>query len=299
LKKLLSYKQWLTVSEAARYLSREFDFEVFERDVIQYALGKHLKLSLFFSKVVFTRRIRFCQFSDENLMLAISRVPEDASDDYRLISIQMHFLGSNYKQHNKGLDYSDEIEGLSGCVDLIALGGGKALLEDLHLQYVSPTLSKPRLDPLIESVVVEKANSPDEIYQLLKLKAGIEGDDIDYFDFSNYCAVSEFPSESLLVIRTEELQRFILDIKADGDKIHEGISNRSFLEALGLMALVIAETNPSAYKKSGRQINATALAQVVQSKANEFLGDRTNKYHGLTNLNKAIAKGIEEINRAL
>ncbi|MDO9141855.1 MAG: hypothetical protein Q7U38_16165, partial [Methylobacter sp.] len=46
--KLLKFKEWLTVSEAAKHLSAICDEEVSEADVLRLALDGHLKLSVNF-----------------------------------------------------------------------------------------------------------------------------------------------------------------------------------------------------------------------------------------------------------
>ena len=46
--KLLKFKKWVTVPEAARHLSTTFEEEIHESDVLQLAFDRHLKLSVYF-----------------------------------------------------------------------------------------------------------------------------------------------------------------------------------------------------------------------------------------------------------
>ncbi|MHB9100341.1 MAG: hypothetical protein ACYC2E_02320 [Sulfuricella sp.] len=51
MRKLDKLKKWLTIVDAARYLSIAFDEDVSEADVLRLALDGHLKLSVNFTAV--------------------------------------------------------------------------------------------------------------------------------------------------------------------------------------------------------------------------------------------------------
>lgn len=115
-----------------------------------------------------------------------------------------------------------------------------------------------------------------------------------------------YPSIEDIFVKIDELTEFEENFKNSSDqcqekqtKIFKGISNNSFLEAVGLMAVLIAEQNES-YKKHEGQLNSQAIADLVQSKANSVLGgDFKEKHKGLSNLNKVITAGIDEINKQI
>lgn len=113
-----------------------------------------------------------------------------------------------------------------------------------------------------------------------------------------------YPSIEDIFVTIDELTEFEESFKNASDqrqekqnKVFKGISNDSFLEAVGLMAVIIAEQDES-YKKHEGQLNSKAIADLVQSKANSLLGGKhKDKHKGLSNLNKVITAGIDEINK--
>lgn len=115
-----------------------------------------------------------------------------------------------------------------------------------------------------------------------------------------------YPSIEDIFVNIDELTEFEENFKNIGDrgeekqiKIFKGISNNSFLEAVGLMAKLIAEQDES-YKKHDGQLNSQAIAELVQSEANSLLsGKFKEKHKGLSNLNKVITAGIDEINKQI
>jgi hypothetical protein len=120
---------------------------------------------------------------------------------------------------------------------------------------------------------------------------------------NNFFGGDFYPSIEDIFVNIDELTEFEenynnADQSAEKQtRIFNGISNNSFLEAVGLMAKIIAEQEES-YKKQGGQVNSQAIATLVQSKANNLLGGKhKDKHKGLSNLNKVITAGIDEINK--
>ncbi|WP_186026074.1 hypothetical protein [Burkholderia gladioli] len=62
--KLLTLKDWLTVPEAARHLSRIFNEEVGEADVLRFALDGRLKLSVHFVNNAYANPGKLCRSED-------------------------------------------------------------------------------------------------------------------------------------------------------------------------------------------------------------------------------------------
>ncbi|MBU9272705.1 hypothetical protein [Burkholderia gladioli] len=62
--KLLTLKEWLNVPEVARHLSRIFNEEVGEADVLRFALDGRLKLSVHFVNNAYANPGKFCRTDD-------------------------------------------------------------------------------------------------------------------------------------------------------------------------------------------------------------------------------------------
>lgn len=62
--KLLNLREWLTVPEAARYLSNIFEEEISESDLLRISLGGHLKLSVYFVNYANARRWEVVSYED-------------------------------------------------------------------------------------------------------------------------------------------------------------------------------------------------------------------------------------------
>jgi hypothetical protein len=89
------------------------------------------------------------------------------------------------------------------------------------------------------------------------------------------------------------------EIPSLANKLFKGISNSSFLEAIGIMAMLIAEQDES-YKKPDGKLTPEVIAKLVQAEANKLFNDDESETHkGLSNLNKVIKAGIDEVNKKI
>jgi len=207
--KLLKLKEWLTVPEAAKYLSTIFGEEVNEADVLRLALDRHLKLSVLFVNHAHAMRgdsfVPFkeweenfrSKFSWENMEVTIGpenmltfRVPEygdvlyagklsgvpgrDKWDEIQLDKLKMDFLD----------DYSPETQ-----ADLLA-SVVEALIED-H-KKVSETF-KGKVPPSITSFH-KGFRSIEGVWDLPLL--GSERLDIEH----KYQQLTDGPAVTLIVI---------------------------------------------------------------------------------------------------
>ncbi|MDQ9168991.1 hypothetical protein Q8A64_01070 [Oxalobacteraceae bacterium R-40] len=136
--KLANLKKWLTVPDAVRKLSREYDKEVSEADILQYALDGHLQLSVNFVNTVQARPGNVAQYTEAELAAAVKsgdlpgdlkwkKMPKDlhAALKGEPIKEEVWHLMSLRIGENRYLTLTDEVVTLTGVWDLPMIGAEK------------------------------------------------------------------------------------------------------------------------------------------------------------------------------
>ncbi len=194
--KLFKLKEWLTIPEAANHLSFIFQEKITETDVLRLCLDKHLTPSMVFHNIEFARRGEF-QPKSAN--------PDDFTEDFKdcvdeediFQQIQERNLSNEFATSEESLVFYEQVDTVSGCYDLLMLGGECVWIEKLYFENIlnSEGLSSNRSDGGI--TLLDKKNRT--VYILLE--------NIDE-SYEKYRSLEIPPEGSFLAIRTEALIEF-------------------------------------------------------------------------------------------
>jgi len=220
--KLFKLKAWLSVADAAHYLTIAFCEEVTEADVLRFALDGHLQLS-----VNFVRNAR--------ARLGCIRLKNEISKNEFEIGF---YFGSN-STDNKHLFflYSDkQIITINGIWDLPMIGG-----ERLDVEHAYQTLTG---GPHVKHGMMDKCFIGDlqgHMYSLQafdnnKYQLGVAAS----VDDSDYYPAIKLPQDSVLVVRTAALRDFerklIETPKQDSEKPLTTTERNTLLTIICVMA---------------------------------------------------------------
>lgn len=304
----LKFKKFLTIEEAASHLSSIFEEPLTEADIWELFQNKHLKLSIHIPKTVFVYGTKGHPCGNEDFSEDGLYVGHDA-----VVSELTKGSYGHLPLYNSSFVFnSSEIIRLEhGDYDLVVVGAGENIIEkELYTRkYGKPFKPKPNWAGFFVQTF-----DGESCYEIKKLKGNV--DDHSPLDFTApninpmiFLPCTDIPNDCFLSIRADALQEFKDSIELENGshptngKIYKGISNQCYLEALGLMARIIAEKDPDTYKKKKGndygEPNSTAIADKVQAEANKLLAGKDRKHEGFTNLKKAISAGISEIEKQL
>lgn len=154
MKKLFNLKKWLTLQEAAKYLSLLFNEDVSEADVLRLGLDGHLTLSVYFVNhtqgrithitpiteakkyiVPSTTDLPPRMIEEQCKLLEVMDLPDDIQKGIKDGSLTMVLAGTVINK-NEVLqhDYDDSITSLSGIWDLPMIGGERLDVEHMYQQ---------------------------------------------------------------------------------------------------------------------------------------------------------------------
>jgi hypothetical protein len=205
LKKLLNLKDWVTVPEAARYLSILFEEDVTQADVLRLTLDEHLTLSVNF---VNAASVQCSEIADDGpVVAAVSlQMSEDEAarwfEELRIASIDA------LDEFGNGLEFSSNVtvKYITGIWDVLMGGSTRANVENKY-QSLS---GGPAIDPcfLEGGFVVTHPNGTLAIIVERFSDDEIEDKNLGTLPDnhpSRYHA-GGIPSDAVLVVRTSALQ---------------------------------------------------------------------------------------------
>jgi hypothetical protein len=240
LKKLLKLKDWVTVPEAARYLSILFGEDVTEADVLRLALDEHLALSVNF---VNGASVQCSKIADDGPVFTVSaQMTEDEAarwfEELRIASLDAP------EEFGNGLEFSSNVavKYITGIWDVLMGGSTRAHVENKYQSL----LGGPAIDPyfLERGFVVTHPNGTRAIIVERFSDDEIEDKNLDTLPDnhpSRYHA-GEIPSDAVLVVRTSALQ----DLEAmlsEPEPATERLLKRRERDSLLVIIAALAELN--------------------------------------------------------
>lgn len=146
--KLFNLKQWLTVPEAARKLSLEYNEQVSEADILQYALDGHLRLSVNFVNFVQARPGNVVRYTAAELAAAVES--GNLPDDLKWMKLPKDIFAAQGEQENEEilhlmslrigedryLTLGDEVRTLEGVWDLPLIGAERLDVEHQYYRLI-------------------------------------------------------------------------------------------------------------------------------------------------------------------
>ena len=192
--KLSKLKEWLTIGEAAKYLSDVFGEHVSELDVLRFAKDRHLRISVL---LVNTCMARACPI----IPTEQAKTAPSLDGTYNVI------LGYPISM-TEVISLDGPLIKLRGVWDLPMLRGDIDSVEEKLLELANG----PKLEMWnLHGVFV--TNTDGDLFQILcdfadtvEYKSKAEGKDI--YDRSRYFEAVRLPDDSMLVIRTEAINEF-------------------------------------------------------------------------------------------
>jgi|GEM_PF-6390467 len=315
-KKLFKFKEWLTIAEAANHLSSILANEtVTATDILELGINGHLQLSVHFRTEICAKlgiiksRDKATKFRTLKFFSKLASVNPDALQNAKEEDLEWVYSGIQIG-NDEFMDFEGELIRLSDTWDLPMWAGEKTYVENLY--YSQKADMHEELINLHGVFVC--ANKNDESSSIYKLYEFIKPNDQSemvgnrpWMDERNFYPLDNFPSDSLLVVRTENIRKFEQSFKDQEppsnskERLHQRISNQSFMEALGLLSKIIAEyDSDNTYTDANGKLLALPISQRVQSEANKlFGGGYKEKHSGLSNLNRVISDAIATVNREI
>ena len=204
MQKLLKLKDWVTVPEAARYLSILFSEDVTEADVLRLALDEHLALSVNF---VNGASVQCSEIADDGPVATVSvQMSEDEAASW-FEELRIASLGA-LEEFGNGLEFSSNVtvKYITGIWDVLMGGCTRAIVENKY-QSLS---GGPAVDPyfLKSGFLVTHPNGTRAIILERFSDDEIEDNNLGTLpdNHPSRYQPGQIPSDAVLVIRTSALQ---------------------------------------------------------------------------------------------
>ena len=200
--KILAFKEWTTIAEAAKYLTDHLKEPINEDGILNLALSGRLKLSVILPQGTFAKLVEpepiektFRQIVDEIL-----------EEDYPDIANPLFLTTDNTVRRS-----SDKVSTISGIWDLAMIAGDRTeILNSLSLGDNSPHNWQKSTSPIIVT------NQEDDQYSLVTRQ------------FDSYCDEYRYPQVRTLakgifpIVRPQALDDFVQAVRAEQ---YQGPSN--------------------------------------------------------------------------
>lgn len=224
--KLLKFKSWLDLNDAAKRLSIVAGEDVSTSDILQLALENHLTLSAYFPSEVYTRPARLIPLDAAQIIEGPN--PFDPSQTLRIVDglrvNETHVLET--LETNKA--YS-----VSGIFDLPLLWGSRTYIE--NLLYFQKSGKEPDSFNILGTFV----HAEDDLYHQL-LNIFPKPKERGFYSIDNFYPAIGLPDDSILVIRTSELSRFENEIsESQKNENHQPMEEKYTSRLLTIQAQAI------------------------------------------------------------
>ncbi|CAM3511129.1 hypothetical protein [Halomonas lysinitropha] len=309
--KLYRLKEWLTIEDAASHLSALLSEQVAPKDVLQLALERHLKLSVLFLAPTYARRGQLDSLMRTEVKLVPPDVKSDSTStlDERLEEKAWKVLGwtldeimSFDSELKEAIEtgslrviplrseiYSDRYVGwhndffeIEGVWDLPLMAGERADVKKLYQEMIGGytlELFQPEEAAWVERDSVICTLYEDPTAKINEPKHAICEVSSGYFMLDHYAKGADnlieskcLPKESKIVVRRQNLDRFIESLEELGPtKDFEGEEKR-LLEVFGMLVELYASEHGHGYWHGGRP----NMSRIVQDMLDSMPDDVTN-----------------------
>lgn len=200
MQKILRLKSWVTLGEAAEYLTSILSEEVSQSDLLQFALEGHLTLSASFPNKARAKRGKVVPLEE----VEIKTVP---GLDGNLI----RFIAEDQIAENQFLRLEDAVQTIEGIFDLPMIGAERL---DIKHQYQHLTGGPEVTLVCLGGVLLRDPEGT--IWSLQEMF-----DRKSYKDPASYFPAGGLPEDSVLVVRTPNLRRFEAAITGATEAVKE------------------------------------------------------------------------------
>ena len=220
MKKLLTYKEWLTIPETTRHLSILFEEDVNEADVLRLALERRLTLSVNFVN------------AKECLLGPIVPFEEARRDARTLDTNDRHPIEGLLLSGGLVIECGNVVEALFGVWDIAMLGSEQIEIEQRYQSLTNgPVVSPTWLRGLI-------FRRGDAYCQLVERRPENETtrDALGRRSRINYRATATIPADAVLVVRTSELRALEARLGEPAQKAENPLGERERRTLLVMIA---------------------------------------------------------------
>lgn len=200
MKKLFNLKTYLTLTDAAKYLSLFFGEEVKVEDILRLALDGHIILSVNFVNGTYARPGKIVQLKDAKHIYHPSLITNQIEKCLKGILIK----------EDSVLELGDEVFTIDGVWDLCMYGGESIYVERMYQQLTSQVNVN---QTCLEGTFVQNYNATlgcllktpfnENRARALQSDGKPAGEAV-----RNFFPAPDFPGESTIVVRTQALRQF-------------------------------------------------------------------------------------------
>lgn len=232
--KLFKLKEWVTLTDAAKYLSLSLDEEVSQVDLLRLVLDKHLTLSVLFVNKVPAKKGKKIPYSE----VLFKEIPSLFNENVTIQIPDSIEIINNYFKDKFYIKLEDEIFLLSGIYDLPLIGNDRIDIERLYYEQINGT----DLDYIcLDGAFVE---CYEVIYQIQeRFEDGfiekMRGDENHSRD-NEFFPAGRLPEDAALVFRTNVLREFVESLSEkkpqQPNKTAETVTKNTLLKMIITMA---------------------------------------------------------------
>jgi len=294
--KLLELKKWLTLSDAADWLSFTLNEPVSEADILQFALDGKITLSVQFPN--FAMAIEITDIEEKVIVTFLSNLAFEGIDYVQ--NFKKSYLESeDFAQIIQSLkntpdkNKSDEIKTyklipLSGIYNIVMAGA-----ERLDVMHKYQMLTDGQEIDLINVNGTFVENESGHLYKLMKntIELGIDKNKYP----QEYIPALGLPEDSIYGVRISALMDFtneILEKNPEMKSVSIRTKEERWLDVIGTMAILLYETGKKTYSKGTQNthINMEGIANAIKDRMLERDLNLSNER--LSNINKDISKAL-------
>lgn len=225
--KLFNLKEWLTVPEAAKYLSIAFGEDVSEADVLRLGLDGHLKLSVDFVNGAVAR--------------GGQKVPLNEAKTAKSLDGLGNVVLGIFLPPDQVLELHDGLVAIRGVWDLPMCWAERL---DIENRYQTLTGGPEITSHVIDGLFVEDAsgnmfNLQADWADCEKYKERANGK--GYLDPDRYYPAAELPLDAVLVIRTEAIREFEMALSGKTTCLEKPLKTKEKTSLLTIIALLAEE----------------------------------------------------------
>lgn len=275
MEKLLGLKEWVTLGEAADIISNELKETVAIDDVCQLVLDGRLVISVNIingTPAFGGKRVRFT--SIQELAEICDNYGQIGDDEYlvpRSFTAQRSKDGGIELDHNQiYVKFKKEVLVIYGLIDLWMIGSEQAKILSLMEGKIGAATC-PNID---EEGVFFKDVKNDCFFQVITSSKGEWVDILKNqrkpFDPDDFVMAKNLPDNLPLVVRTDELQRFVYELKEQNTTLNTK-ERENLLKTIGALLMVLKH-------EKGAEMSQSEVIQFIQEKRQDDLGGLSQSY---------------------
>lgn len=269
--KLFKLKEWVTVKDAARHLSKVLDEPVCEADVLQLALDGHIKLTVDFPNRAKAKIGHVVPYKDVPLRELPSLTGEGTINF--VSGYPLHEIEGEGQLHDESpfLVFSDEVVSIDGLWDLAMLGSERLDIEHALQSFVGgPAITMTNLEGTF-------LNRPDGTWAALQEqfedRIVTDTDGRTKKIRGNYYPAGGLGTDCTRVVRTSEILAF-------QSKLREPVTGKplSNRERDTLLTIIAALCKDAGYDHA-KHAKTAGLIQGAAAKMGVSIGETTIEGH--------------------